>query len=49
MKTWATTVKVDQKQVYGYARWRNDWVKAWGVCIRGVVNTIDNAGSTSFG
>ncbi len=32
LKTWTTTIKADMKpisgqRVFGYARWRNDWVK----------------------
>ncbi len=49
--TWATTIKV----VFGYARSKKDWAKvsiectqdrrAWSASVRGVVNSIGDAGS----
>ncbi len=46
-------------QVFGYARWRGDWVKvsselaqdhrAWGASVRDVVNSIGATGSTRSG
>ncbi len=45
--------------VYGYARWRKDWVKVsselaqdrrvWSASVRDVVNAIGDAGSTRPG
>ncbi len=50
LKTWVTTIKADLEplsgpRVFGYARWRKDWVKVsrelvqdrrtWGVSVRG--------------
>ncbi len=64
LKTWETMIKADLKplygpQVFGYARWRNDWLKvsnelaqdrrAWGASVRDVVNSVGDAGSTRPG
>ncbi len=64
LKTWATTIKADLEllsgpRVFGYERWREDWVKvsselaqdyrAWGASIPNVVILIGDAGSTRPG
>ncbi len=46
-------------RVFGYARWRKDWVKAsselaqdrqaWIAAVRNLINSIDDAGSTRPG
>ncbi len=58
---WVATVTADLEpvtgsRVFGYAQWRQDWVKvssepeqdrrAWSASIRDVVNSIGDAGST---
>ncbi len=60
LKTRATTIKADlepisRPRVFGYARWRMDWVKvsgelaqdlqAWSASVQDVVNSIGAAGS----
>ncbi len=62
LKTWATTIMADLEplfgpRVYGYARWRKDWLKApselaydrgaWGAFTCDVVNSNDNAGTSA--
>ncbi len=59
-----TTIKANLEplsglRVFGYARWRKDWVKvsselaqdrrAWSASIRDVGNSIGDAGSTRPG
>ncbi len=59
LKTWATTIKADLEpisgpRVFGYARWRKDWVnvsselaqdrRAWSASVRDVVNAVGDAG-----
>ncbi len=64
LKTLATTINANLEpisgpRVFGYARWRKDWVKvsneltqdrrAWNASVRDVVNAIGDAGSTRPG
>ncbi len=64
LKTWANTMKAGLEplsgpQVFGYARWRKDWIKvsseraqdrrALGAPVSDLVNSIDDADATRSG